>query len=249
MTSFATTPITGGVVVICHVPDPEHADAFGQWYESDVIPPILDVPGVRGATRYRATEDWARSADRGMVPFTPAANHLTVFGLSDIDVARSEAFIAATGHSYRENRPSIDGNTLDVHRRFVLTAEGIGRMDNPPRDEPSTARGLLFVSLTAEPDWTDRLEQWYDQVHLPELLECPGFIGAHRWRVLEGLPNVLAFYDLDSADTLKSDEFRAVSGRPVEKLQPLAQEMLQHRTTNICTTYEETFHTGERLPY
>lgn len=247
--SYKAVPISTGIALACHSPAPEHADVFSEWYEREVMAPIVKVKGVLGATRYIATEDWVRAEGGGMVPIEPPANFLCVYGLEHPDVARSAAFLDATGHTYTEQYPEVDGNPISVRRNFAMAASGIGRMDNPPnRDPDSGPRGLLLVSLSPEPDWEDRMREWYDEIHLPELLVCPGFIGAHRWRVLEGLPNLLAFYDLESVGTLKTDEFKAVSGRPVDKLPPLAQEVGKHRTSNICTTYEEVLHVGERLP-
>lgn len=60
---------------------PEVADEFEDWYETEHLPRLAGVEGVLTACRFRAT--------RGF----PV--HLAVYGLVDLDVSHSEAWIAA----------------------------------------------------------------------------------------------------------------------------------------------------------
>jgi hypothetical protein len=244
-----TVPISSGMLAVSYAPDPTDEQSFWSWYASERIPALLECPGFLGATSYVAAETWVREPGGGLVPLMPPLSYLTVFNLSDVDALKSDAYLDATHRSYSEQYPTVDGRPLRVSRKFSIPARGISRMDNPPAElDPSVQRGLLFVSLTPEPDWEEKTAEWYDTMHLPELLSCPGFIGAHRHRAVDGLPNLLALYDLASVDTLRTDEFRAMSGRPYEALQPLAREASAHRTRNISATYQEIAHSGQRMP-
>jgi hypothetical protein len=54
--------------------------------------------------------------------------------------------------------------------------------------------------------------RWYNEVHLPEVLACPGYIGATRYECIAGEPQFLAVYDLERADALETPEMRRVYG-------------------------------------
>jgi hypothetical protein len=238
------------MLVVSYSPKPGDEDAFNEWYQAERIPALLKVPGIAGATTYVATEDWVREEGGGLVPITPPPNFMTVYGLTDVDAVKTEAYLDATNRTYGETYPTVDGRQLEVKRNFTVVAKGISRMDNPPFELTEGARrGLLFVSLTPEAAWEEKTHEWYDTIHLHELLVCPGFIGTHRYRAIEGIPNLLALYDLDSVNTLKTPEFKASSGRSYDQLPPLAREVAPHRTRNMSMTFEEIFHTGLRLPH
>lgn len=244
-----SVPISTGMLAVSYVPEPEDGEAFWSWYSSERIPAILEVPGVLGATSYTAAENWVRQPGAGLEAVMPPLSYLIVYALTDVDVLKSDAYLNVTGRSYTEPYPTVNGRQLRVTRNFSIPAQGISRMDNPPFEmDPNVKRGLLFVSHTPEPDWEDRATEWFDTIHFPELLACPGFIGAHRHRAVDGLPNTLAMYDLESPDTLRTDEFRAMSGRPYDALPPLAKEVAAHRARNISATYREIAHAGQRVP-
>ena len=54
--------------------------------------------------------------------------------------------------------------------------------------------------------------QWYNQVHLPEVLACPGWRSAARFESLDGQPQFLAIYELDNADAWDTPEFERAKG-------------------------------------
>jgi hypothetical protein len=70
------------------------------------------------------------------------------------------------------------------------------------------AKGLLVVQTRpAAPDRADEYHDWYDNVHIPALLEVPGVVGAHRYEACDpatGEPVAdapfLAVYELDAED-------------------------------------------------
>lgn len=60
-----------------------------------------------------------------------------------------------------------------------------------------------------EADWNS----WYEEVHLPEIADCPGFGQAARYRHdAPGERNYLAVYEVDGPEALRSDEFNARRG-------------------------------------
>lgn len=73
---------------------------------------------------------------------------------------------------------------------------------------------LLVVSATVDPavekDWND----WYDNKHLPEISDCPGFLSGARYMAVDegGQRHYLTVYELSDPDALKSEQFAARRG-------------------------------------
>jgi hypothetical protein len=67
---------------------------------------------------------------------------------------------------------------------------------------------LLSFTGLADPARQDEFDEWYDNVHLPEVCGTPGIVSARRFRVsgvqrpaLKGeLPKSLAMYEFDTDD-------------------------------------------------
>jgi len=76
------------------------------------------------------------------------------------------------------------------------------------KDDPATARGLLYVHMNPPAGGDDEFNAWYDQ-HGPARLTMPGFLSAIRYQAVgpDG-PRYLAWYDLEDVSTLEGTEYR-----------------------------------------
>jgi hypothetical protein len=78
----------------------------------------------------------------------------------------------------------------------------------------SVEEHLLIVTSTidasVERDWN----LWYNDVHLPEIAECPGFKSAQRYvsESPSGERSYVAIYELAGPEAIKSAEFGARRG-------------------------------------
>jgi hypothetical protein len=74
---------------------------------------------------------------------------------------------------------------------------------------------LLVVRTDIAPEQEEAFNRWYDEVHLPEIVEVPGVCSGRRYRLAEGdelfpgdgIPSYLAVYELDDAAAVRSPEF------------------------------------------
>lgn len=75
------------------------------------------------------------------------------------------------------------------------------------------AKDLLVVTVTVNPEVEDDWNRWYNEVHLPEIAECPGFRSAQRYvsEDAEGR-RYITLYELDDTKALDSAEFAARRG-------------------------------------
>jgi hypothetical protein len=68
-------------------------------------------------------------------------------------------------------------------------------------------KAILLLFTNAEPGRDEEFNDWYDAVHLPEMLALPGMIRGSRFRLSDASPTssdpsgkYLALYDLETDD-------------------------------------------------
>jgi len=84
----------------------------------------------------------------------------------------------------------------------------------PPEDgaSPMDTDYILEVRVDIDPAYEEAWNRWYDEVHLPEIVQCPGFRRARRFVALEGAPKYIALYDMESERAFESAEFSTRRG-------------------------------------
>jgi hypothetical protein len=73
-------------------------------------------------------------------------------------------------------------------------------------------RVVLITSVDIADSAEAEFNRWYNEVHLPEVLACPGFASATRYECTDGQPRYLAIYELESEDALTTPEMQRVRG-------------------------------------
>lgn len=82
---------------------------------------------------------------------------------------------------------------------------------------------LLFVfSDCADPSREEEFNEWYDNIHVPDMLETPGMIRATRWVSAHPERNqrrkYLAMYELETDDIEKFDlKVQEIGKRTMER--------------------------------
>jgi hypothetical protein len=71
---------------------------------------------------------------------------------------------------------------------------------------------LRFNRSAVTPEREAQFNQWYNEVHLPELLACPGWLSASRYEAVRGTPKYMAIYDLAGASALETPEYCRARG-------------------------------------
>jgi antibiotic biosynthesis monooxygenase (ABM) superfamily enzyme len=75
------------------------------------------------------------------------------------------------------------------------------------------AKELLVVAVTVEPSVEDEWNRWYNDIHLPEIAACPGFVSAQRYVAQDGNERrYMTLYELTDSKALESTEFAARRG-------------------------------------
>ncbi len=100
-------------------------------------------------------------------------------------------------------------------------------------------RGLLLVMIDIDPEHEEEFNRWYTEEHLPERLECPGFLNGRRFIALEGSPKYLALYDLESPEVLQSEAYKKIYGPSA-----WTQKISKHFVRSIRNVYVEIMPEG-----
>ena len=67
---------------------------------------------------------------------------------------------------------------------------------------------LLMVYVDIDPEHDADFNAWYNEEHLQDLLNLPGFLNAARYEALKGGPRYLACYELASVEAVQSEAYQ-----------------------------------------
>jgi antibiotic biosynthesis monooxygenase (ABM) superfamily enzyme len=74
-------------------------------------------------------------------------------------------------------------------------------------------RILMEIRVNIAPEKEQEFNQWYNNVHVPEIVAVPGFISGRRFQRVSGDEiKYMALYELESLDALRSEAFKHVRG-------------------------------------
>ncbi|MDF2997793.1 MAG: hypothetical protein K0R27_3430 [Xanthobacteraceae bacterium] len=77
-------------------------------------------------------------------------------------------------------------------------------------------KSILFSEMTPGPDFEAEFNSWYDTVHIPERMACPGFVSGQRYRRHEGA-GYLAVYEMDDLGAMDTEAYTKVKTQPSEQ--------------------------------
>jgi hypothetical protein len=162
-----------------------YEEAFDRWYRSEHAPAALARQGWSRLRRYRCLE--------GEPQF------LSIYDLTEeaLDGPLGEAPFRA---------PEFSRRIRDYHartwRRIFLTGE-----------DPASADLINLITVDIGPEHAPAFSRWYSEVHMPEIVACPGWLGGERYECLNGDPRFLAMYGLADAERpFGTKEFESVVG-------------------------------------
>jgi len=75
---------------------------------------------------------------------------------------------------------------------------------------------ILVVMMDVDPEHEDEFNEWYNDEHLPERLEIPGYVSARRFKLEEGegVLKYLCIWELEDGSPLQSEQYKAQRARP-----------------------------------
>jgi antibiotic biosynthesis monooxygenase (ABM) superfamily enzyme len=93
---------------------------------------------------------------------------------------------------------------------------------------------ILVVMMEVDPDHEEEFNRWYNEEHLLERLEIPGYISARRFKLEEGegVLKYLCIWKLEDASPLQSEEYMAQQRRSSE-LRDRAHSYIKQRARGL----------------
>ena len=72
----------------------------------------------------------------------------------------------------------------------------------------TVAKYLYMVRMDVDPGVESDFNAWYNDEHIPALLQVPGVIAAYRYESVEGTPKFVAIYEMESPSVRTSDAWK-----------------------------------------
>ncbi|MDO8209572.1 DUF4286 family protein [Conexibacter sp. CPCC 206217] len=168
--------------------DPAYAESFEQWYRGEHLPRALAQSGAVRALVYGSA--------------TGSPDHLTIHELAPGTQAGAELALQLT--PFREE--SIGRRIRNYDAETFRLCDRAGEHDETP--------ALLNVITTeVAPEHAVSFDAWYSNVHVPEILGCPGWRSARRFASADAAARFLAIYELeDERLPFHSPEYDAAVG-------------------------------------
>ncbi len=168
---------------------------WDRWEDTVHLPAVVATGGPWIATRFELT---ARP-EPGMpgIGFT----HVTIYELDDRDVSAQAARTLAADTALR-----ADGRMHPAHVTVgadVFAAHG--RFGEKPEPSPALRGHILTHVLCNDPTRVLEWDRWYDEEHVPDMLDSGAFTAMSRWRRVPGAqvgPDHLTLYDV-ATDTVE----------------------------------------------
>src|SRR5215207_635454 len=169
-------------------PPATDVDAWNAWYDDEHLPARLRVPGICSGLRYSAVGD-------------DGPRYLTYYDLESLDVLKSDAY-GRLGQERSEREKAMLAVTPMVDRRILRTVH-----DAAPLDEPVPL--LLAVGLEPAAGGEADLQAWYEQEHIPMLLDVPGWQRSRLFEQVDGKgTRFLALHELESEAVFDTEAYR-----------------------------------------
>ena len=179
---------TALLIVYSRCNDAKRSAEWSDWYDEVQLPDSVGPGRADVATRFELLEQ--------PTPLMPSIgfSHLSLYEFSGADAdARLDALLADDASLRRKGRVHPNHCVIGVD---ILKAHG--RETKPPPHAELQGHILAYV-LCNQPEREAEWDAWYDEVHLPDMLDSGAFSAGTRWRRRVPLAygsNDLTLYDV-----------------------------------------------------
>ena len=93
---------------------------------------------------------------------------------------------------------------------------------------------ILVVMMEVDQGHEEEFDRWYNDEHLPERLEIPGYVSARRFKLQEGegVLDYLCIWELEDPSPLQSELYKSQRTRP-SKLRDAAAPHIRQRARGL----------------
>ncbi|CAN5789084.1 hypothetical protein BH09PSE5_BH09PSE5_38550 [soil metagenome] len=170
--------------------DPEREAEYNQWCEEMVVPQMLATPGFVRARRYVHKD---LRDGRG--------KYLALYEIETNDIGTTMSRVVDT-------QPPSEYFSFPMWRRMLF--KHVYETSAPANRKEGAGKWLNMVEQNCDPARVPEYHDWYNGMHIPDILITPGFVSARRYRIpafQDGRGEYLALYEIESddiAETMKT---------------------------------------------
>ena len=166
--------------------EPEFEDEFLHWYEGEHAPAMLARTGWLRLGHYRCLDGQ---------PF---------LSLYEVDDALTNQ-LPLSAAPFRDG-PFTARGIRNYHARTWRQVHAAGTPG-------AKATWINAVTVEVDDRHLEEFNRWYNEVHVPEILACPGWRSNRRYVCLDGESSVLAVYELEDPElAFASPQWESVVG-------------------------------------
>ena len=165
------------LIVLTNPSSPDVDVEYNDWYTNTHVPEGLAVPGYTRVTRYKAFDGWDPFPQKYL-----SLHELDVESVDDIRAVRDAHHQFVADGRVGRARDGVMDRALS-RGWYYLAIEPEQHSPVTPSQQPNS----VFVTYNQPKTPADAAEynRWYRDVHLPDVLSCPGFIRAQRFRITD----------------------------------------------------------------
>ncbi len=212
---------------------PELDEKFNKWYNETHVPMLMKFKGMKEAARYRITKETDEY---------PKYLATYLFDSKSVYETYKNSPEYAAGQA--QIKEFWKDPKLDVLWRVQYEVLKVWQpSDRKPR--AATKSVMLIRSTNCHPDDEEKLNKWYDRVHVPMLLRFEGMIDATRYKIVNDIgefPKYLATYTFESLPAFeayeKSPELAAAKAELNESWKDRKFESIWRVTYEVIKTWK-----------
>lgn len=185
---------------------------FNLWYNDQHIGDVLRCPGWLWGTRYQSTEGsphylaiYGMASEAAM--WTPERQSIKTFGRFWSHVESYWGRIYRPIHHDRRGTPFLaeagSAEPREAPNPASADAGGMGAM---------TEDIVSVVGVDVESEVEAEFNRWYDEKHVREVLDCPGWKWGTRYRSTGSSPNYLAIYGMEREEAMWTPALQSIKG-------------------------------------
>lgn len=173
--------------------DPLREDEYNAWYDNIHIPDVLSTPGFRRARRYLNRE---YRDGRG--------KYMCLYEIETDDFERTMAIrMERRAEENKQGRGSVNRPNLSFSLWRDVAWKQFFEMTAPQNSTSGSGKWLNFVEQYCDPAREAEYHEWYNHMHIPDILKTPSFVSARRYQIKEfrdGRGKYLAIYEIETDD-------------------------------------------------
>jgi len=180
--------------------DPAREAEFNDWYDNTHVPDVLATPGYRRARRYvnREFRD-----GRG--------KYLAIYDIDTDDIEKTmQVRLAKREEETKSGRGSATRPTLVFMLWRDVLFRRIFEMAKPG-NATGKQKWINLVEQNNDPAREAEYHDWYNNMHIPDILKTPGFVRATRYEIKaprDGRGRFLAVYEIETDDIAETMKVR-----------------------------------------